>query len=312
MPFRDEFLSLAFYRSIAVNSFRIVLILVLAYLVIAASRGLIRRLRTYMVKVMLRARGGTEFELEKRATTVGDVARKSIAATVWVIAGIMILKEMNFDVRPLLAGAGVVGLAVGFGAQNLVKDVFAGFFILLDNQIRLNDVVVINGTGGLVEELNLRTTILRSEDGAVHVFPNGSIQKLSNLTVDYSYCVLSVAISYQDDPDRAMDLLKEIAEGLRGEERFGSVILEPLDVMGVDQLGESSVIIKVRLKTFPMKQWMVGREMNRRIKSRFQEAGFGETYPVRTVHLSQTMGPQFRAELKEVVREVLREAQAGK
>ena len=307
MQLRDEFFSILFYRSIAINSLRILLILLLAYLVIVGSRGLIRSLKTYVVRVMLRAKGGSEFEVEKRAKTVGDVVRKSIAATVWVIAAMMILKEMNFDVRPLLAGAGVIGLAIGFGAQNLVKDVFAGFFLLLDNQIRLNDVVVINGTGGLVEELNLRTTILRSEDGAVHVFPNGSIQKLSNLTLDYSYSLFSVAISYQDDPDRAMSVLNEIAESLRAEEPYQSAILAPLDMMGVDQLGDSNVILKARLKTFPMKQWMVGREMNRRIKKGFQEAGFQDTYPTRTVQLTHSIGPQFRAELKEVIREVLKE-----
>ncbi len=307
MPNRDEFFTLAFYRLIAFNTVRIVFILLFAYIATSLAERVIRGLRSYVVKAMLRADGGSEFEIEKRARTVGAVLRKSIAAVVWVIALIMVLKEMNFDVRPLLAGAGVIGLAIGFGAQSLVKDVLAGFFILLDNQIRINDVVVVNGTGGLVEEINLRTTILRSEDGAVHVFPNGSIQKLANLTREFSYYVFSVSVNYKDDTDRAVAVLGEIGANLMAEEPFSAVILAPIEIMGVDQLAESSVVIKARFKTQPMKQWMVGREMNRRINKRFAEVGFASAFPTRTIEISPAMTPQLRDELKDIVREVLNE-----
>src|SRR5207237_3761331 len=148
------------------------------------------------------------------------------------LALIMTLREMSFDIRPLLAGAGVVGVAVGFGAQSVIKDVLAGFFLLIENQMRVNDVVVINGQGGLVEEINLRTTILRSEDGAVHIFPNGSIQKLSNLTRDYSYYVFNLSFGYKDDTDRVAAVLRDIAAHMTTEEPYRRAILAPLELMG--------------------------------------------------------------------------------
>jgi small conductance mechanosensitive channel len=224
---------------------------------------------------------------------------------IWVVAAIMILQELNFDVRPLLAGAGVVGLAIGFGAQNLVKDVFAGFFMLLDNQIRINDVVVINGQGGLVEEVNLRTTILRGEDGAVHLFPNGSITKFSNLTRDFSYAVFNISVDYRNDTDHVIAVLIRMAAEMAAEEQFRSVILAPLEMMGVDQLGGSGVMIKARFKTQPMQQWTVGREMNRRIKKTFETAGIEMPFPTSGVQL------ELKEELKVFIREVLKEKQAG-
>jgi small-conductance mechanosensitive channel len=197
----------------------------------------------------------------------------------------MILKEMNFDVRPLLAGAGVVGVAVGFGAQSIVKDIVSGLFLLIENQVRVNDVAVINGKGGLVEEINLRTTVLRAEDGSVHVFPNGSIQSLSNLTREYSYYVFNLSVDYKEDPDHVAKVLKEIADQLQSEDPYHSAILAPLEVMGVDQLGDFAVLIKARFKTLPGQQWLIGREMNRRIKKRFEEAQIEMPFPTQTVNL---------------------------
>ncbi len=229
------------------------------------------------------------------------MARKALVSVIWVVAAIMILQELNFDVRPLLAGAGVVGLAIGFGAQNLVKDVFAGFFMLLDNQIRINDVVVINGQGGLVEEVNLRTTILRGEDGAVHLFPNGSITKFSNLTRDFSYAVFNISVDYKEDTDRVISVLTAMAAEMAAEEPFRSLILAPLEVMGVDQLTNDGVVIKARFKTQPMQQWTIGREMNRRVKKTFEQAGIEMPFPSRVVHL------ELDNALKDLVREVLNE-----
>jgi moderate conductance mechanosensitive channel len=273
-----------------VNAVRIGFILVFAYIATLLTARLIKGLRKYAIKMMLKAGGGTEYELEKQADTVIGVTRKSTVALIWTVAFFMVLREMDFDIRPLLAGAGVVGLAIGFGAQSLIKDVLGGFFLLIENQMRVNDVVVINGQGGLVEEINLRTTILRSEDGAVHIFPNGGIQKLSNLTRDYSYYVFTLSVGYKDDTDRVAQVLREIAEQLMQEELYRPVILAPLEVMGVDQLAESGVVVKARIKTAPMQQWLVGREMNSRIKKRFAEAGIEIPYPTRTIYL-HTVGP---------------------
>jgi small conductance mechanosensitive channel len=282
----QDLLNAAFLRSAAVNTIRILFILLFSVFCTWLAARLIRQIRKYAVRVMVATESATEYEIEKRANTVAGVVRKSIVGFVWAIAFIMILKELNFDIRPLLAGAGIVGVAVGFGAQNLIKDVLAGFFLLLENQIRVNDVAVINGTGGLVEEINLRTTVLRSDDGAVHIFPNGSITKLSNLTRDYSFYVFSVMVAYHTDTDVVVKELTALAEQLASEEPYRSAILAPLEIWGVDQLAESGVIVKARFKTLPMKQWLIGREMNRRIHKRFGEVGIDIPFPTRTIHLS--------------------------
>lgn len=292
MPPRVDYFSPDYYMPHLVNAVRIALILVFAYIATLLTARLIKGLRKYAIRMMLKAGGGTEYELEKQADTVIGVTRKSVVALIWTVAFFMALREMDFDIRPLLAGAGVVGLAVGFGAQSLIKDVLAGFFLLIENQMRVNDVVVINGQGGLVEEINLRTTILRSEDGALHIFPNGSITKLSNLTRDYSYYVFNVSVGYGDDTDHVAAVLQEIAAQMMTEDAYRSAILAPLEVMGVDQLAESGVVLKARIKTAPMQQWRVGREMNGRIRKRFVEVGIELPYPTRTIYLHTDDGPK--------------------
>jgi small conductance mechanosensitive channel len=263
-------------------------------------------------------RGEPSFELEKRAATIGGVIRKTASAVIWVLAMAMALREVGFDIAPILAGAGVVGLAVGFGAQNLVRDVITGLFMLMENQVSENDIVLINGTGGLVEEINLRTTVLRGLDGTVHIFPNGAITTLSNMTREYSFYVFDVGVAYKEDTDRVVEVLEEIAEQMRQEEEFRPLILEPLDVLGVDQFGDSAVVIKVRLKTVPSKQWQVGRAMNRRIKKRFDEEGIEIPFPHHTLYFGEASMPfklqidgSTRDELKQVVREVMAETPGG-
>src|SRR5581483_1808750 len=207
MP-RSQLLNLDYYMPMLFNAVRIGFILLFAYLCTLAVGRLLRALRTYSIRMMLRAGGANEYELEKRADTIAGLARKTLFTLIWTIAVLMILKEMNFDVRPLLACAGLIGVSVGLGAQSIIKDVLSGLFLMMENQIRVNDVAVINGTGGLVEEINLRTTVLRSEDGGVHIFPNGSIQTLANLTREYSYYVFSISVSYKEDTDRVMVVLQ--------------------------------------------------------------------------------------------------------
>jgi small conductance mechanosensitive channel len=229
---------------------------------------------------------------------------------IWVIALLMVLKEMNFDVRPLLAGAGVAGVAIGFGAQNIIKDVLSGLFMMMENQLRVGDVAIINGKGGLVEEINLRTTVLRGEDGAVHIFQNGGIQSLSNLTREYSYYVFSISVAYKEDPGHVTEVLKDLGEQLSAEEPYHAAILAPLEIMGVDQLGDSAVVIKARFKTLPSRQWLVGREMNARILKRFAEAQIEMPFPTRTIQFAPEAWVPLRSELKDVVREVLKENNA--
>src|SRR5579872_439746 len=304
MSIRTESLHLDVFL---VNAIRIAVILIFAYVATLVISRLLRGVRKYTVKVMLRAGGGNEVELEKRAKTISGLTRKVLLVLIWTIAWLMVLKEMNFDVRPLLAGAGVVGVAIGFGAQNIVKDVLGGLFLMLENQIRVNDIAIINGKGGLVEEINLRTVVLRGEDGAAHIFSNGSIQSLSNLTREFSYYVFSLGISYQNDTDQAVAVLKELADALANEEPYRSVILAPLEIWGVDQLSNSAVVIKARFKTLPGQQWVVGREMNRRIKKRFGESHIDLTPSTQPVYLLPQMSPELREQIKQAVREVLKE-----
>jgi small-conductance mechanosensitive channel len=240
---------------------------------VIAKRFIVSLLPTINARVISlmrhRARGDT-VELEKRATTITGILRGTITIVVWSVALIMALRELGFDIAPILAGAGVVGLAVGFGAQNLVRDMITGLFMLLENQIRLNDVVVINDTGGLVEQINLRTTVLRDFDGTVHIFPNGSIQKLSNKTHDYGYYVLDAAIAGHKDLEAVENLLQEIGDEMRRDSNYASSILEPIEVLGMESFGDGGVKIKARMKTVPMAQWRVGRELNRRIRQRME------------------------------------------
>jgi moderate conductance mechanosensitive channel len=295
-----------------IHAVRIALILGVAYV---ATRILVRsvpRLRKRIVGRM--TRNGSNVELEKRAATIGGVFRKTVGAVVWVIAVIMALRETGFDIAPILAGAGVVGLAIGFGAQNLVRDVISGVFLLLEDQIRINDVAVINGTGGLVEQINLRTTVLRGLDGTVYVFPNGSVTSLANMTHGYSYYLFDIGVAYKEDTDHVIEVLQGIAEKMMHEEPYKQDILEPLEVLGVDKFADSAVIIKVRIKTMPIRQWVVGREMNRRIKKEFDRLGIEIPFP----HMSLNFGeaskpialnfqPGDREQLKSAIREVLSE-----
>lgn len=191
----------------------------------------------------------------------------------------MILSEMGVDLKPLLAAAGLGGLAIGFGAQSLVKDLISGFFILWENSVRIGDVVEVAGVVGVVEEVELRTIKLRDLSGNLHVVPNGVIDKVKNLTKDYSYSVIDIGVAYRENVDEVMGVLQDIAEDVRRDSRFADDILEPLEMLGVDQFKDSAVIIKCRIKTEPHKQWRVGREMNRRIRNAFDAKGIAIPFP---------------------------------
>ncbi len=310
MPNADEYLTYRFYLPYILDGIRIFFIFLFAYVFTVVVERAIRALQKYSVKMMVKSGTETSMELEKRAATVSSVIRKSTILLIWTLAILMALQKLGFEIGPLVASLGVVGVAVGFGAQSLVKDVLGGMFLLLENQIRVNDVAVINGTGGLVEEINLRTTVLRAENGAVHIFPNGGIQSLSNLTRDYSYFVFELSLDYKEDPDQVVAELKRIGAEVAGEEAYKDAILAPIEVYGVDRLTDSAMVVKGRLKTLPGKQWSAGREMNRRIKIRFGEVGISVPFPTHKVELVDTVTPEMRVQLKEVVREVFEEARA--
>jgi small-conductance mechanosensitive channel len=208
----------------------------------------------------------TMSEREKQAATLGKVIRSIIRGVVWGIATLMILREVGIEIGPILAGVGVAGLAVGFGAQSLVKDFLAGMFVLIENQYHVGDVVSLAGKSGLVERVTLRATTLRDLEGNVHIVPNGTIDVVTNMTKEYSRYVLDVGVAYKEDVDEVMAVLQEVFGELAAEPEFSGKITAPLEVLGVESFGDSAVVIRVRFTTLPIQQWGVAREYRRRIK----------------------------------------------
>jgi moderate conductance mechanosensitive channel len=228
------------------------------------------RITTHRFEQQLKTDGPTA-EQAKRARTLGEMTRNVSSAVILTVAILYILKELRFDIMPLLTTAGIAGLAVGFGAQTLVKDVISGFFLILEDQVRVGDVAEINGTSGLVEALHLRTLVLRDARGAVHTFPCGSINTLANLTKDFSYAVLDMQVQNKRDTDKVLDALRRAGTEMRQDAEFGSMILEEVEVLGVDNQGPTGATIRIRLKTVPLRQWDVARELRKRLR---KEVGF--------------------------------------
>lgn len=290
MKIVEHYLQSISWDQIIITCIRILLILALSWAIMFLIKKFLRRLEHHLLK-----RGSTEgeppTESAKRVDTLIRLIRQATLIALWVTVGLIILREIGVDIGPILASAGILGLAVGFGAQNLVRDVVSGFFILLENQIGVGDVAVINGTGGLVEEVNIRTIVLRDAAGTVHVFPNGTISTLSNMTKDWSAMVFDIGVAYKEDTDRVSKIMIEVAEELRADGEFKDRILEPMELMGVDSFGDSAVVIKARLKTKPIQQWAVGREYRRRLKKAFDEKGVEIPFPYRTITWADSSGP---------------------
>jgi small-conductance mechanosensitive channel len=200
-----------------------------------------------------------------------------------IVAAMMAFREIGLDITPLIAGAGVAGLAIGFGAQGLIKDVLAGFFILLEDQFHVGDVIQAAGVSGQVEQMTLRLTIVRDLQGTVHFIPNGEIKVASNLTKEWSRAVLEIGVGYEEDVDRVIAVLTEVGRSLADDEGFGKMLLEAPQVLGVEGLTDSQVTIRILAKTLPLKQWEVAREFRRRIKARFDREGIQTPYPHRVV-----------------------------
>ena len=222
-------------------------------------------------------------EREKRAHTVASLLRTAGTTLVVIVAAMMAFREIGLDITPLIAGAGVAGLAIGFGAQSLIKDVIAGFFILLEDQFHVGDVIQAAGVSGQVEHMTLRMTIIRDLQGTVHFIPNGEIKVASNLTKQWSRAVLEIGVRYEEDVDHVIAVLTEVGRSLADDEVFGKMVLEPPQVLGVEGLTDSQVTIRILAKTLPLKQWEVAREFRRRIKARFDREGIQTPYPHRVV-----------------------------
>jgi len=273
------------------TAFRVISILIGAFILIQLTKVIIERMKKEAAIHMNSSNISSPIEIEKRVATLGDVMQKISVGGVALFTIIMVMDELGFDIKAMLAGVGIIGLAVGFGAQNLVRDIISGLFLIFENRIRVGDVAIINGTGGQVVQVNLRTTVLRSFDGTVHVFPNGSINSLSNMTHEFSFYVFDISVSYNENIDRVIKALKEVGEEIISDPDFRDAILEPLEIQGVDRFAESAVVIKARIKTQPIKQWYVGREMNLRIKRKFDSEGIRMALPQKTLYFGEMSKP---------------------
>jgi len=223
-------------------------------------------------------------ERENRAKTLVAVFHNAANIAIVAGGGLMLLTEVGISIVPLMGGVAVVGLAVAFGAQNLIRDYFYGFMILLENQYTIGDVIRIGEHAGLVERVTLRVTMLRDLEGIAHFIPNGQIAAVQNLTHGWSRAVLDVAVAYREDVDRVMRVLAETARELRFDANFRHLILEEPEILGIDALAESAVVIKLIIKTRPLQQWTVKRAMLYRIKKKFDLLGIEIPFPHRTVY----------------------------
>jgi len=257
-------------------------------LLILVASLFIRLLSHRIIRLLFRSSShGTIAERETRVQTLVSVFRSSASLAVIAGGAIMILDECGVPIGPLLGGAAIIGLAIAFGAQRLIGDFFHGFVILLENQYQVNDVIRVAGIAGLVERITLRVTVLRDLEGCVHFVPNGEIKAVTNMTHGWSRAVFDIGVAYKEDVDRVMEVLMELAGELRKDPKFSSLILEDPQMLGLDAMADSAVVVKFMIKTKPLQQWAVKREMLLRIKRRFDELGIEIPFPHRTVYLRQ-------------------------
>ncbi|MFP4425913.1 MAG: mechanosensitive ion channel family protein [Spirochaetaceae bacterium] len=295
----NNLLTTEFWRNLASDTMtwlitvspRLLLILIIAAVAMRLVSVLHKRLRPLVVGRLKKGGIEDDTELDKRIDTLFGILDAVIKVILWLILVMLVLKQLGIDVAPIIAGAGILGLAVGFGAQELVRDFISGFFMLLENQVRAGDVAVVNGTGGVVESVGLRTIVLRDVAGTVHTIQNGKIGTLSNMTKEWSAIVFDIGVAYKEDVDHVMKVMARVDEGLRSDESFGPLILQPMEIFGVDSFTDSAVVIKGRIRTKPIQQWAVGREYRRRLKIAFDKEGIEIPFPHRTIYWGNEMDP---------------------
>jgi small conductance mechanosensitive channel len=206
-----------------------------------------------------------------RLRTLMPMLGTTLLVSICLVAGMMILGEIGVNIAPLLAGAGVLGIAIGFGSQKLVQDIITGLFLLLENAMQVGDSVTLGGLSGTVEKLSVRTIRLRALDGSVHIIPFSAVTTVTNMTRDFGYAVIDIEVSVNEDPDRIGEVLRDIGHEMRAEPRWATVIRDDIDVLGVDRFLPTTLVLRARLRTMPAQRWAVARELNLRIKHRFDE-----------------------------------------
>ncbi len=278
---RFPFLDVTQWNQATHTLVRIALILVVAWIVMALLQ---RTIRLFRQRIAARL---DDREAVKRAETLGRVFRYVVAVVVSLVAGMLVLSELGISLAPILGAAGVAGVAIGFGAQSLVKDFFSGFFILFEDQIRTGDVVKIAGHAGLVEEITLRHTRLRDYDGNVHYVPNGMVDSVVNMSRGFAQAVMDIGVAYRENTDEVYEVMRRTARQLRADESFAPRILDDLEIAGVDNWADSAVMIRCRFKVVALEQWTVRREYLRRLKKAFDEAGIEIPFPHLTIYAGQ-------------------------
>jgi small conductance mechanosensitive channel len=248
-------------RWVLTHGVNLVIILVGAAIVIRAANLAIENLQ----QRLSRAHASEDLEWQRRASTLGGILTSLVTVTVWFVALLMLLRELSIDVVPILTGAGIAGLAIGFGAQNLVRDVISGFFLILEDQVRIGDSARINGITGTVEQINLRTIVLRDAEGAVQVFPNGTVTALANLSKQFAFAVVDVRVLYSENLDRVFGTIREVGASMQNEPKWSAVIVAPIDIAGVVSIADGFATVSSKFKTLPLNQGRVANELRRRL-----------------------------------------------
>ena len=251
------------------HGLNLVVIFAGAVIVVRAANLAIEQVR----RKVAQRHGDGDLEWQRRVTTLGGILTSAVTVSVGFVARLMLLRELSIDILPILTGAGIAGLAIGFGAQNLVRDVISGFFMILEDQVRVGDQARINGVAGIVEQINLRTIILRDGDGAVQVFPNGTITALANLSKQFAYAVVDVKIAYGENMDRVMGTMREVGASIERDAMWGALVLGPLEIVGIESLADGAATIRVKFKTPPLNQGKVANELRRRLMTTFVGRG---------------------------------------
>jgi small conductance mechanosensitive channel len=259
-------------RWVETHGLNVVIIIVVAMVVMRVARAAIHKLQARVGQTH-REHGNGDSEWSRRAATLGGILSSVVTVAVGFIAMLMLLRELSIDIVPILTGAGIAGLAVGFGAQNLVRDVISGFFLILEDQVRVGDIARINGVQGSVEQINLRTIVLRDVEGAVQVFPNGSVTTLANLSKQFAYAIVDVQVAYTENLIRVVGTINEAGASMQSDPVWATRVLEPVEIVGIESLEGGSARMRVRFKTLPLNQNPIANELRKRLMTAFVGRG---------------------------------------
>jgi small conductance mechanosensitive channel len=274
------------------SGLRILFIFVVAYIAFRILKAVLRPAVTKYVKARGKGRHSKSW-FDKRANTLNGILTTAAAVVIIIIVAAMVLSELGVDIGPLIAGAGVAGVAIGFGAQSIIKDFLSGMFIMLEDQYNVGDVIKVGSTGGLVEEVNLRRTVLRDLDGIVHSIPNGEITTVSNFTRDLARVKLDVPVGYGEDLDHVISVINEVGNKLGEDKYFKALITKAPQVLRVENFGDSGIDIRILGETQPMHQWEVTGELRKRLKRTFDEEGIEIPWPHTKLYFSDEQLERF-------------------